>query len=366
MLTLPVTKQPTIMCPRRSQPRLWPLSCSNHASFHLRLKMSSSELRRTLAPFADNVNQLLRPTSRRGCPDVFRELWRHPRRRVPRAGSPPYQSRSMDSPSTREHSDALCLRYGWRPSRLPSHCICGSQFTVEHALSCSRGGFPSIHHNEIHDITADLLSEVCHSVGMEPGLQHVTEEQLTCRSANRGDDARLDIVATSFWGRDRQRRFFDVRVFNPFTPSYRNSSLPQCYRRNEMKKRRAYDERVREIEHASFSPLVFSTSANVVYKRIASMIASKHDKSYSRTMHWIRCKRYVLLSCVFSSRITICSTSASWTPNRHGHHGPCLLRRPGPMSGLINYHYVKYQSRHLHSTLCLFTLDSFFSSFFFI
>ena len=37
--------------------------------------------------------------------------------------------------------DALCLRYGWRLLRLPSHCICGGQFTIEHALSCSRGGF---------------------------------------------------------------------------------------------------------------------------------------------------------------------------------------------------------------------------------
>jgi len=40
--------------------------------------------------------------------------------------------------------DALCLRYGWHPSNLPTQCICGKQFTIEHALSCSRGGFPSI------------------------------------------------------------------------------------------------------------------------------------------------------------------------------------------------------------------------------
>ena len=33
---------------------------------------------------------------------------------------------------------------------------------VEHALSCSRGGFLSIKHNEIHDLTAELMSEVCY------------------------------------------------------------------------------------------------------------------------------------------------------------------------------------------------------------
>ena len=38
--------------------------------------------------------------------------------------------------------DALALRYGWSPSRTPMYCECGATFTVEHALSCQRGGFP--------------------------------------------------------------------------------------------------------------------------------------------------------------------------------------------------------------------------------
>ena len=66
---------------------------------------------------------------------------------------------------------------------------------IEHALSCSRGGFPFIRHNEIRNITADLLSGVCHSVGTEPNLQPVTEEQFEHRTANLEDGAQLDIVA---------------------------------------------------------------------------------------------------------------------------------------------------------------------------
>ena len=50
--------------------------------------------------------------------------------------------------------DALCLCYGWQPHLLPSHCVCGRTMSVEHALSCPFGGFPSIQHNELHDITA--------------------------------------------------------------------------------------------------------------------------------------------------------------------------------------------------------------------
>lgn len=206
--------------------------------------------------------------------------------------------------------DAICLRYGWQPTHLPSHCICGHHFTVEHALICSRGGFPSIRHNELRDITAGFLSEICHNVGTEPPLQPLSGEQLTYRTANREDGARLDIAADDFWGRDRNRAFFDIRVFSPFAQSHRNTSLSQCYKKNEQEKKRAYDQRIREVEHGSFSPLVFSTSggmgptANVVYKRIASMIAQKQNKTYSKMLHWIRCKlSYSLLrSAIMSIR----------------------------------------------------------------
>ena len=142
--------------------------------------------------------------------------------------------------------DALCLRCGWKPSQLPNQCICGKQFTIEHALNCAQGGFPSIQHNDVTDITADLLSEVCHGVGIEPHLQPVTGEELRHRTAIHDDDARLDVVAEGFWGRGRQRAFFDVRVFNPFVQSYQNTSMAQCYHRNEAEKRRSYDEKLSE------------------------------------------------------------------------------------------------------------------------
>ena len=144
--------------------------------------------------------------------------------------------------------------------------------------------------------TANLMSGVCHSVGTKPSLQPVTGEQFEHRTANREDGARLDIAAQGFWGRDRQGAFFDVRVFNPHAPCYQNSTLAQRYRKNELEKKRAYEERVREIEHGSFSPLVFSaaggmgTIATVVYKRLASLLAEKQGRPYSSTLHWLRCR----------------------------------------------------------------------------
>ncbi len=59
--------------------------------------------------------------------------------------------------------DALALRYGWTPPHTPTTCECGTRFSVEHALSCPRGAFPIIRHNEVRDLTASLLTEVCQS-----------------------------------------------------------------------------------------------------------------------------------------------------------------------------------------------------------
>ena len=126
-------------------------------------------------------------------------------------------------------------------------------------------------------------------------------------------------MAQSFWGRDRQSAFFDVRVFNPHAPCYRNSSLAQCYRKNELEKKRAYEERVREVEHGSFSPLVFSAAggmgsiASIVYKRLASLLAEKRGNLYSSTLHWLRCRlNFSLLRsaimCIRGSRSTFSTT----------------------------------------------------------
>ena len=130
--------------------------------------------------------------------------------------------------------DALALRYGWTPSRLPSKCECGNSFNVEHALSCAKGGFPSLRHNEIRDITASLLTEVCSEVCVEPELQPVTTNQLNGASANSQDGARLDVSANGVWGGRFQKTYFDVRVFNPLAPSNRSQAPAVVYRKHEL------------------------------------------------------------------------------------------------------------------------------------
>ena len=87
--------------------------------------------------------------------------------------------------------DSLSLRYGWPLQNSPSHCSCGQPFSVEHALNCKTGGFPTVRHNKVRDITATLLTEVCHGVTIEPYLQPLSGESLAHRSAITEDGARF-------------------------------------------------------------------------------------------------------------------------------------------------------------------------------
>ena len=82
--------------------------------------------------------------------------------------------------SKSEFRDGLCLRYGWTPARLPETCVCGKAFVTVHALSCPTGGLPSIRHNEMRDLLALSLSEVCSDVATEPYLNPtpVSQSQL--------------------------------------------------------------------------------------------------------------------------------------------------------------------------------------------
>ena len=65
---------------------------------------------------------------------------------------------------------AYVLRYNRQPLYLPTNCVWSQAFSLDHALSCPTGGFPTIRHNERSDFTASVLSEVCHDVSIEPQL----------------------------------------------------------------------------------------------------------------------------------------------------------------------------------------------------
>ena len=80
-------------------------------------------------------------------------------------------------------------------------------------MSCKKGRIVSIRHNDLRDITARIVSEVCKDTEIEPKLLPSFGEELHGRTTNRSNEARLDIRARGFWEKGQQA-FFDVRVFD--------------------------------------------------------------------------------------------------------------------------------------------------------
>lgn len=187
-----------------------------------------------------------------------------------------------------EFRDSLSLRYGWRPAKLPSTCVCGQAFDTTHALSCPTGGLPSIRHNEIRDLLATTLTEVCSDVATEPQISVNTATNSLPEECKR-----LDIRARGFWGGQLEAAFFDVRVFNPFAASAITIPVPQLYRRHEQEKRRKYEQRLQE-ENYSFTPLVFSTSGGAsklttrFLQHLASKLSDKKFGKYAQALCWLR------------------------------------------------------------------------------
>ena len=86
----------------------------------------------------------------------------------------------------------------------------------------------------------------------------------------------------------------EVRVFNPFASS-NVISVSAAYEHHENTKWHAYGQRIREIELASFTPIVMSTAGGIApeaitfYKRLASLLPSKWGDKYCVVMGWLHC-----------------------------------------------------------------------------
>ena len=194
----------------------------------------------------------------------------------------------------REFFDAVALRYKWTLKRLPLNCVCSKKFDVDHAMTCSTGGFIHKRHDGVRDVVAKIIEDVAYDVQTEPHLQPLTGEVLL-PSANREDEARLDIAARGFWQRG-EKAFFDVRVFNPFAQSHLSTKLDTVFKQQEATKKKQYNERVIQIEHGTFTPIV--TSAYGGYGRetskflsvLINKVAEKHDMHISIVANYIRTK----------------------------------------------------------------------------
>ena len=88
-----------------------------------------------------------------------------------------------------------------------------------------------------------------------------------------------------------------------------STSLASAYKTHENEKKPEYGKRVREIENATLTPLVFAASGgmgeegSIFYKRIAELISIKTKKTYTETTRIIRCR--LLFSLIRSAILCI-------------------------------------------------------------
>ena len=155
-------------------------------------------------------------------------------------------------------------------------------------MICKLGGFVIQRHNKLRDLEAELLNTVCSDVETEPVLVDISGEQLS-KGSNIAQDARLDIHARGFWEQQRSA-FFDVRACHPNAESYKDLEPQQIYRTHENEKKRLYSRRVLDIEHGTFTPLVFTTTGGMdkeclrYHSRFGELIAIKKGEQYAKTM----------------------------------------------------------------------------------
>ena len=121
----------------------------------------------------------------------------------------------------------LSVRYGWRLKRIQSHCACGITFNLQHLLQRPKGGFVILRHNHIQSAKANLLTEVCKDVHVEPQLQPLSGEMFSKKTAKK-----VDVSARGFY-LTVSVTFFDVRVFNPTAKRYVHQELRISYEVNE-------------------------------------------------------------------------------------------------------------------------------------
>ena len=171
----------------------------------------------------------------------------------------------------------------------------GENFDERHAMCCQKGGFISIQHDEIRDITCSLLKKVCSDATKEPLLQPLQGEIFNYKTANVEQEARVDISARGFWNRG-QKAVFDLRIFNPLASCYSRLSLDAAHSRNERDKTIKYGERIIDVKQGTFTPLVFTSAggmarqSQIFINRMAELMAEKKGEKKVFFTAWLRCK----------------------------------------------------------------------------
>ena len=162
-----------------------------------------------------------------------------------------------------QFNDALALRYNLNLKNVAKYCACGKPNNVNHLLICKRGGYVGLRHNSLRDLFGNLLKSAgCKDVVLEPPLLPVNGVQMPTGTL-LDDGCRLDVSALNVWN-PLERAFLDIRVFHAQAQSNVSlGTLNNMYKSHESRKKTSYNARILEIEKATFTPVVLSTTGGM-------------------------------------------------------------------------------------------------------
>ena len=93
-----------------------------------------------------------------------------------------------------------------------------------------------------------------------------------------------------------RQAYFDVKVVSPFARSNVHLSPAQLFKNAERQKIREYGERIRNVDHGDFNPLVFTCAggmapkSHLVLKRLAEKLSERQNIQLSVVSGWLRCR----------------------------------------------------------------------------
>jgi len=187
-----------------------------------------------------------------------------------------------------EFRDALAIRYRKPLLNVPAFCDgCGAPSTLDHFLTCLKGGLIVQRHNEIRDAVGDLAAMVWGQVRREPIISDAAVDP-------SGETLVADLSVRGVW-LPQAEALFDVRIVDTDAQSYLSHTPKSVLFGAEIEKKRKYSAACCE-RRAHFTPLCFSVDgltggeASSFIRRLASGLAVRWDKNYSNVLGWVRAR----------------------------------------------------------------------------
>ncbi|KAG0727278.1 hypothetical protein GWK47_035009 [Chionoecetes opilio] len=138
--------------------------------------------------------------------------------------------------------------------------------------------------------------EVCRDVTTEPTLLPLNGEHVQYRTANTTNEAPSGRKCSWFLDQ-RTESVHGHQNFDPMAACYQKIPLERAHQKNEREKKiRSYGDRIRNVDHGTFTPWFFTTSgemgpkAKCFYSRLADVMAEKKHQTRSHVVAWMRCR----------------------------------------------------------------------------